>query len=165
MQNLEFFVYYFCKNTFCHSVLPSNLNFADVTPVYKKNSKSSKENYPPISILSNVSIVYDRCLYDQMQNYFQFSYHFSIQEMYVFSSVLKTPCLKKKLSIKMLYSVTKRITATLFERLDNRITPKVLKCQNFGVFNYGARGIGLRDKGNAKILFLVFFAVCWCYFQ
>ena len=102
MQNLEFFVYYFCKNTFCHSVLPSNLNFADVTPVYKKNSKSSKENYPPISILSNVSIVYDRCLYDQMQNYFQFSYHFSIQEMYVFSSVLKTPCLKKNLSIKML---------------------------------------------------------------
>ena len=55
--NCEFFGQYFCENInycICHSILPSNLKSADVTPVYKKNSKNSKANYRPISILSNV---------------------------------------------------------------------------------------------------------------
>ena len=74
-SNCEFFAQYFCENInycICHSILPSNLKLADVTLVYKKKkqSKNSKENYRPTSILSNVSKIYERCLYDQMQNYF-----------------------------------------------------------------------------------------------
>ena len=34
-------------------------------------SKLSKENYRPISILPNISKVYERCLYDQMSNFFE----------------------------------------------------------------------------------------------
>ena len=55
----------------CHSISLSSLKSADVRPVYNQNSKKSKENYRPISILSNVSKVYERCLYNQMQNYFE----------------------------------------------------------------------------------------------
>ena len=36
----------------------------------KKKSKSSKDNYSPVSILSDISKVYERCIYDQIQIYF-----------------------------------------------------------------------------------------------
>ena len=51
--------------------MPSELKSADVTPAYKKKSKNSKDNYRPISILSNISKIYERCLYDQIQNFFE----------------------------------------------------------------------------------------------
>ena len=51
-------------------LFPDDLKLADVTPVYKKKSKTSKDNYRPVSILSNISKVYERWIYDQIQNYF-----------------------------------------------------------------------------------------------
>ena len=53
------------------SKFPDDLKEAGVTPLYKKKSKLSKENYRPISILPNISKVYERCLYDQMSKYFE----------------------------------------------------------------------------------------------
>ena len=44
---------------------------ADVIPVYKKKSKLPKENYRPISILPNISKLYERYLYDQISKYFE----------------------------------------------------------------------------------------------
>ena len=38
--------------------------------MYKKKSKGSKDNYRPVSILSNISKIYERCIYDQIQTYF-----------------------------------------------------------------------------------------------
>ena len=73
-ENYEFFARYFHENiNYCidHSNLPSELKSADVTPAYKKKSKNSKDNYRPISILSNISKIYERCLYDQIQNFFE----------------------------------------------------------------------------------------------
>ena len=52
------------------SSFPHDLKLADVAPVYKKKSKASKDNYRPVSILSNISKVYERCIYDQIQTYF-----------------------------------------------------------------------------------------------
>ena len=43
---------------------------ADVIPAFKKKSKTSKDNYRPISILPNISKIYERCLYNQMHTYF-----------------------------------------------------------------------------------------------
>ena len=40
-----------------------------MTPAFKQESKTSKDNYRPISILSNTSKTYERCLYNQMQTY------------------------------------------------------------------------------------------------
>ena len=48
----------------------NELKEADIVPVHKKKSKLSKENYRPISILPNISKVYERCLYDQMSEFF-----------------------------------------------------------------------------------------------
>ena len=52
-------------------MLPPDLKLADVTPVYKNKSKNSKDNYRSVSILSNISKIYERCLYDQIQVFFE----------------------------------------------------------------------------------------------
>ena len=69
-QNLDYFAEYFYENIsqcMSKSIFASDLKLADITPVYKKKSKNSKENYRPVSILSNISKIYERCIYDQLQ--------------------------------------------------------------------------------------------------
>ena len=43
---------------------------AEVWPIYKKDGRTEKSNYRPISVLSNVSKIYERCLYEQIYSYF-----------------------------------------------------------------------------------------------
>ena len=40
-------------------------------PVFKKDSRTDKKNYRPISILPHVSKIYEKCLNKQLQEYFQ----------------------------------------------------------------------------------------------
>ena len=43
---------------------------ADVIPIHKKDDKTDIENYHPISILPNLSKVYERLMYNQFYPYF-----------------------------------------------------------------------------------------------
>ena len=43
---------------------------AEVRPFYKKDGRTDKSNYRPIGILSNVSKIYERSLYNQLYDYF-----------------------------------------------------------------------------------------------
>ena len=52
------------------SSYPSLLKRADITPLYKKNSKSEKNNYRLVSILSNISKVNERVMFKQMSEFF-----------------------------------------------------------------------------------------------
>ena len=52
------------------SIFRDDIRLADVAPIYKKKSKAFKYNYRPVSVLSNISKVYERCIYDQIQTYF-----------------------------------------------------------------------------------------------
>ena len=73
-QNAAFFAKYSCDDinaSIRSSKFHNELKEADIVPVHKKKSKLSKENYRPISILPNISKVYERCLYDQMSNFFE----------------------------------------------------------------------------------------------
>ena len=47
---------------------------ADITPIHKKDSKSAKNNYRPVSILSNTSKLYERIMFKQMSEYFENSF-------------------------------------------------------------------------------------------
>ena len=72
-QNSDYFAEYFYENInqcISKSIFPSGLKLAGVTPAYKKKSKNSKHNYRPVSILSNISKIYERCIYDQIQLFF-----------------------------------------------------------------------------------------------
>ena len=53
------------------STFPQELKLADVKPIFKKDSRNDKENYRPISILPNISKIYERCLCEQLSNYFE----------------------------------------------------------------------------------------------
>ena len=48
-------------------VFPTSLKLANITPVYKKVLKNSKEIYRPVSIMPNISKIYERCLLSQYQ--------------------------------------------------------------------------------------------------
>ena len=60
-----FFNFYIDNNTF-----PNGLKKADIKPVYKKDDLFDKTNYRPISILPVLSKPFERCLYDQIYEYF-----------------------------------------------------------------------------------------------
>ena len=53
------------KNSTVHHFM----SYANVIPVYKKGSKSSKENYRPISILPNVSKIFEKFMFKQMAQF------------------------------------------------------------------------------------------------
>ena len=59
------------NNTIETSTFPGQLKYADVEPVFKKDSPTEKKNYRPISILLNLSKIYERCLNKQLEEYFQ----------------------------------------------------------------------------------------------
>ena len=53
------------------TTFPDQLKYADVKPVFKKDSRTDKKNYRPISILPNVSKIYKMCINKQLEEYFQ----------------------------------------------------------------------------------------------
>ena len=58
------------NNTIEASTFPEQLKYADVKPVFKKYARTEKKNYRPISILPNVSKIYERCLNKQLEENF-----------------------------------------------------------------------------------------------
>ena len=59
------------NNAVNKGVFPNELKQADIKPIYKKESRNEKENYRPISILSNLSKIFERCMYDQLKDHFE----------------------------------------------------------------------------------------------
>ena len=57
------------NNSINDGVFPSTMKLADVTPIFKKDDNTSKENYRPISILSALSKVFERLLSEQISNF------------------------------------------------------------------------------------------------
>ena len=59
-----------CINTcIATCTFPDKLKLADIIPIFKKDCKSKKENYRPISILPTISKVYERHLLTQLEKY------------------------------------------------------------------------------------------------
>ena len=52
---------------------PKMLKKADVCPIYKKNDKTKCENYRPISLLSNLSKIYERTMHTRIYNFLETS--------------------------------------------------------------------------------------------
>ena len=53
------------------STFPTGLKYAEGTPIHIEDDKTDKENYRQISIFSNLSEVYERLVYNQIDPYFQ----------------------------------------------------------------------------------------------
>ena len=67
---VAFFIHHNFNNSLSSSTFPTALKYADVKPVFKKDDKTNKERYRPISILPTLSKVYERLIYNQMYPYF-----------------------------------------------------------------------------------------------
>ena len=51
------------------SNFPSILKNATITPVFKKGDRNSKDNYRPVSILPDISKIFERCIFRQLSNF------------------------------------------------------------------------------------------------
>ena len=47
-------------------IFPSSMKLANITPVFKKDDRTDKSNYRPISILPNLSKIFEKCIYNQL---------------------------------------------------------------------------------------------------
>ena len=52
------------------ATFPTSMKYVDVILIHKKDDETDKENYRPISILPNLSKVYQRPMYKQIYPYF-----------------------------------------------------------------------------------------------
>ena len=67
---ISHFLYHNFNNSLSCSTFPIGMKYADVTPIHKKDDKTDKTNYRPISILPNLCKVYERLMYNQIYPYF-----------------------------------------------------------------------------------------------
>ena len=51
------------------SKFPDILKKVEFTPVYKKGDMNDKQNYRPVSTLSNISKVFEKLIYSQINTY------------------------------------------------------------------------------------------------
>ena len=52
------------------SIFPASMKLANVIPVHKKDNRSEKDSYRPVNILPNLSKVFERCIYNQIAQFF-----------------------------------------------------------------------------------------------
>ena len=67
---ISYFLYHNFNNSLSCATFPTAMKDADVIPIHKKDDKTDKENYRPISILPNFSRVYERLINNQIYPYF-----------------------------------------------------------------------------------------------
>ena len=73
-QTVDFFspfILGYVNKSITSSTFPSILKLADIIPVYKKDSRYEKSNYRPISVLPNLSGIFENGLYKQI-SFFEF---------------------------------------------------------------------------------------------
>ena len=59
------------NNCFQNGSFPNELKLAEVLPIFKKGNALLKENYRPVSILSHVSKIFERLVFNQIEKYFE----------------------------------------------------------------------------------------------
>ena len=73
-ENFEIFAE-FIESNFSYNIeeseFPDRLKMADIKPIYKKISRNEKSNYRPVSVLPNLSKVYERILFEQISSFFE----------------------------------------------------------------------------------------------
>ena len=65
------FILDYVNKSITSSTFPSILKLADIISVYKKDSRYEKSNYRSISVLLNLSKIFENVLYDEISSFFQ----------------------------------------------------------------------------------------------
>ena len=67
---ISLYVFHNFNNPLSSCSFPTALKYDDVRPAFKKDNKTEKESYRLISILPNLSKVYERLMYGRMYPFF-----------------------------------------------------------------------------------------------
>ena len=70
----DLFIDFFTNNfndSLLKSQFPTQLKVANVTPIHKKGPRTTTGNYRPVSILPNMSKIYEKCIHEQLFSYFE----------------------------------------------------------------------------------------------
>ena len=67
----DFLFAYYNASVVESSKCPSILALADIIPVFKKRDKECKNNYRPVSILPNMSKIFERIIFRQISSYME----------------------------------------------------------------------------------------------
>jgi exonuclease III len=73
-ENMDIFGNYLVNSlnfSIKNQYFPNQLKNADIKPVHKKGPRTDKTNYRPISILPNISKIYERYMHNQISEYFE----------------------------------------------------------------------------------------------
>ena len=63
--------FFFLNYCIALSVFTSNFKNVEIAPEHKKDSKNTESNYRLVSILSNLSKIYDKCISSQISNHLE----------------------------------------------------------------------------------------------
>lgn len=66
-----------------YSIWPDALKAADVVPIFKGGSKTSIMNYRPISLISNIAKIFEKIIYNRLEDFFT-KYNIISKEQYGF---------------------------------------------------------------------------------
>ena len=69
---------------------PETLKHAGITPLYQKGKKVIKGNYGPVSIFPNLSKIFEKCIFEQMSQFFEnifWKYQYGFRRVSVPSNV------------------------------------------------------------------------------
>ena len=73
-DNFEFFIQplkHIINLSFSEGCFPQILKLAEVCPIFKKKDKNKCENYRPISLLSNLSKLFERAMHTRIYDFFE----------------------------------------------------------------------------------------------
>ena len=71
-ENSDIFAIFIFENlNNSHSIFPTSMKNSIITPVHKKGPKTSKDNLRLVSILPNISKIYERVMFKQMSEFFE----------------------------------------------------------------------------------------------
>jgi hypothetical protein len=59
------------NESFAHGIFPESLKVAKVTPIFKSGPKEHCTNYRPISLLSNISKIFEKCMFNRLSQYLE----------------------------------------------------------------------------------------------
>ena len=65
------FIFENLNNCISHSIFPTSMKNAIITPAHKKGPKTSKDNFRPVSIMPNISKIYEGVMFKQMSEFFE----------------------------------------------------------------------------------------------
>ena len=103
-DNIDIFSEFAFHTSIFDATFPLELKNAAVIPLFKNKNQNNVENYRPVSILPNLTMISERCLYDQMGKYFNhifskwqcgFLKGFSLQHCFLVMTEKQQKCLDK----------------------------------------------------------------------